>query len=199
MFTSRAEYRLLLRQDNADSRLMRRGHAFGLIPEATLRHLEEKERRVAEARKYLESERISPDEANESLRSAGSEPLTESVTLSQLLKRSEVTIELLLALPLAASDERMRILNDDRDARERVQIEVKYDGYLRRQEEQIRQFADGEQMEIPDGFDFHSLKSLSSEGKEKLQRVMPRSLGQASRISGVTPADISILMIALSR
>ena len=199
MFTSRAEYRLLLRQDNADSRLMRRGHALGLIPEATLRHLEEKERRVAEARKYLESERISPDEANESLRSAGSEPLTESVTLSQLLKRSEVTIELLLALPLAASDERMRILNDDRDARERVQIEVKYDGYLRRQEEQIRQFADGEQMEIPDGFDFHSLKSLSSEGKEKLQRVMPRSLGQASRISGVTPADISILMIALSR
>lgn len=199
MFTSRAEYRLLLRQDNADSRLMRRGHALGLIPDTALRRLEEKERRVVEARKYLESERVSPGEVNGALRSVGSEPVTEGVMLSQILKRSEVTVELLLALPRVACDERMRILTDDREARERVQIEVKYDGYLRRQEEQIRQFAGGEQMEIPHGFDFLSVKSLSTEGKEKLQRVKPRSLGQASRISGVTPADISILMIALSR
>ncbi len=199
MFTSRAEYRLLLRQDNADSRLMRRGHALGLIPDTALRRLEEKERRVVEARKYLESERVSPGEVNGALRSVGSEPVTEGVMLSQILKRSEVTVELLLALPRVACDERMRILTDDREARERVQIEVKYDGYLRRQEEQIRQFAGGEQMEIPHGFDFLSVKSLSTEGKEKLQRVKPRSLGQASRISGVTPADISVLMIALSR
>lgn len=199
MFTSRAEYRLLLRQDNADSRLMRRGHALGLLPASALRRLEEKERRVAEARKFLETERASPVEVNESLRSAGSDAISESTTLAQLLRRSEVTLETLLSLPRAASDERMRILHEDRDARERVQIEVKYDGYLRRQEEQIKQFASGEAMEIPDGFDFHAVKSLSTEGKERLEKVKPRSLGQASRISGVTPADLSILMVMLSR
>lgn len=199
MFTSRAEYRLLLRQDNADSRLMRRGHALGLIPDGALRRLEEKERRVGEARKYLESERILPVEVNDMLRSAGTEPVTEGALLSQVLKRSEIAMEQLLALPRVARDERMRILIDDRESRERVQIEVKYDGYLRRQEDQVRQFAGGEKMEIPHGFNFLSVKSLSSEGKEKLQRVMPRSIGQASRISGVTPADIAILMVAISR
>ena len=199
MFTSRAEYRLLLRQDNADTRLMRCGHQLGLIPHAVLRRLDEKERRIAEARRFLESERIAPLEINELLRRAGGEPVSETTLLAQIVKRSEVTLEMLLALPCVASDERMRILLDDREAMERVQIEVKYDGYLRRQSEQIRRFEEGEEMEIPHGFDFLSVKSLSSEGKEKLHRVMPRSLGQASRISGVTPADISILMIALSR
>jgi tRNA uridine 5-carboxymethylaminomethyl modification enzyme len=199
MFTSRAEYRLLLRQDNADSRLMRRGYALGLIDAPTFRRLEQKEARVSEARRCLESERVSPEVVNARLENAGSEPLSESATLAQLLKRSEVSLDMLLTLPQSGSDERLRILHDDREAKERVQIEVKYEGYLARQEEQIKQFARGEETEIPVGFDFRTVKSLSSEGKEKLQKVQPRSLGQASRISGVTPADISVLMVAIAR
>jgi tRNA uridine 5-carboxymethylaminomethyl modification enzyme len=199
MFTSRAEYRLLLRQDNADSRLMRKGFALGLIPASAVRRLEEKERRVASAREFLSLTRIAPAEANVMLTASGSEPITEAETGAQLLKRSEIGIESLLSLPVLRSDERIRILLEDRDARERTQIETKYEGYLKRQDEQIREFQRGEEMEIPRDFDFATVKSLSTEGREKLVKVKPRSIGQAARISGLTPADISILMICLAR
>ena len=199
MFTSRAEYRLLLRQDNADSRLMRKGFALGLIPASAVRRLEEKERRVASAREFLSLTRIAPAEANVMLTSSGSEPITEAETGAQLLKRSEIGIESLLSLTVLRSDERIRILLEDRDARERTQIETKYEGYLKRQDEQIREFQRGEEMEIPRDFDFATVKSLSTEGREKLVKVKPRSIGQAARISGLTPADISILMICLAR
>ena len=199
MFTSRAEYRLLLRQDNADSRLMRKGFALGLIPASAVRRLEEKERRVAAAREFLSLTRIAPAEANFMLTSSCSEPITEAETGAQLLKRSEIGIDSLLSLPVLRSDERIRVLLEDRDARERTQIETKYEGYLKRQEEQIREFQRGEEMEIPRDFDFATVKSLSTEGREKLVKVKPRSIGQAARISGLTPADISILMICLAR
>jgi tRNA uridine 5-carboxymethylaminomethyl modification enzyme len=199
MFTSRAEYRLLLRQDNADSRLMRKGFALGLIPASAVRRLEEKERRVASAREFLSLTRIAPAEANVMLTASGSEPITEAETGAQLLKRSEIGIESLLSLTVLRSDERIRILLEDRDARERTQIETKYEGYLKRQDEQIREFQRGEEMEIPRDFDFATVKSLSTEGREKLVKVKPRSIGQAARISGLTPADISILMICLAR
>ena len=199
MFTSRAEYRLLLRQDNADSRLMRKGFALGLVPASAVRRLEEKERRVAAAREFLSLTRIAPAEANFMLTSSGSEPITEAETGAQLLKRSEIGIDSLLSLPVLRSDERIRVLLEDRDARERTQIETKYEGYLKRQEEQIREFQRGEEMEIPRDFDFATVKSLSTEGREKLVKVKPRSIGQAARISGLTPADISILMICLAR
>ena len=199
MFTSRAEYRLLLRQDNADSRLMRKGFALGLIPASAVRRLEEKERRVASAREFLSLTRIAPAEANVMLTASGSEPITEAETGAQLLKRSEIGIDSLLSLPVLRSDERIRILLEDRDARERTQIETKYEGYLKRQDEQIREFQRGEEMEIPRDFDFATVKSLSTEGREKLVKVKPRSIGQAARISGLTPADISILMICLAR
>jgi len=199
MFTSRAEYRLLLRQDNADTRLMRKGYELGLIPGPAIRHLDQKERRVSEAKTFLAAERLTPQEANDFLMAKGSEPISEPESIGQILKRTEINLLALLNLPKLASDERMRILQEDRDARERVQIEVKYDGYLKRQEEQIRQFELGETADIPRDFDFLAVKSLSSEGKEKLNRVRPRSVGQAARISGLTPADISVLMISLSR
>ncbi|MEW6510410.1 MAG: tRNA uridine-5-carboxymethylaminomethyl(34) synthesis enzyme MnmG [Bacteroidota bacterium] len=199
MFTSRAEYRLILRQDNADSRLMRKGHELGLIPDAALNRLDEKERRVEEAKQYLEKTRISPDDVNDLMERLGSGPIGEPESLQQILKRSEVDLSSLLTLSGLTADKRMQVLVDDREARERVEIEVKHEGYLRRQEEQIRQFADGERMEIPHDFNFLAIASLSNEGREKMNRIRPRSVGQAARISGVTPADISILLVALTR
>lgn len=199
IFTSRAEYRLLLRQDNADSRLMRKGHQLGLVGHEQIRRLDEKENRIELGKRSLISKRISPVIANEYLRACGSEPLIEAETLGQLLKRSEVELHPLLTLSGVSSDSNLSVLIEDSQARERVQIELKYEGYLKRQEEDVRQFEESERLEIPVGFEFQRLKSLSNEGKEKLQRVKPRSIGQAARISGVTAADVSILMISLLR
>lgn len=199
IFTSRAEHRLALRQDNADTRLMRKGHAVGLIGSREIGRLDEKEKRVASAIDFLQSERVSPSEINGLLESRGSELIRENETLARILKRTEIEADDLLQLDRVGSDERMRVLMDDREAKDQVQIEIKYEGYLKRQEAQIRLFEKNESFHIPVGFDFSGIKSLSSEGKEKLQRVKPRSIGQASRISGVTPADISVLMISLLR
>jgi tRNA uridine 5-carboxymethylaminomethyl modification enzyme len=199
IFTSRAEYRLLLRQDNADSRLMKMGHELGLIGDETMLRLDEKERRIEQAVAYLKAERIAPGEVNGYLRSCGSEAITENELLVQILRRPEVKLEPLLRSCGLAVDERMGILLEDTEVLDRVEIEVKYEGYLRRQEEQIREFERSEEMEIPHDFDFTRVKSLSNEGREKLSRVKPRSIGQAARISGVTPTDVSVLMITLAR
>ncbi len=194
MFTSRAEYRLLLRQDNADIRLMRKGAALGLIPSSAIARLEEKEQRIAAGIASLRSLRIPAreitDDADES---------SESQSAFQLLKRPEITLRRILESPGARTDENLIVLTADREAAHLVETEVKYEGYLKRQEEDVRHFQKSEGMKIPDRFDYHSLRSLSAEGKEKLSKVRPASIGQASRISGVTPSDLSVLMIALMR
>jgi len=199
IFTSRAEHRLFLRQDNADSRLMRKGRALGLITASAIDRLDEKERRIAEAKQFMATERIVPAELNASMGVRLSEQLRDSETFYQVLKRSDVKLKDIIQLSRARTDQRMSVLLSDREALERVEVEVKYEGYLKRQDEQIRQFERSEGTPIPEGFDFARLKSLSNEGLEKLQKVRPRSLGQASRISGVTPADISVLMISIVR
>lgn len=197
MFTSRAEYRLLLRQDNADSRLMRKGYQLGLVSSNAIRHLDKKEKSVRVAIEVLRSLRATPQEANAMLRSFGSEPLKESESISQLLKRPGIGVADVLKAGLVNGNERLRRLLEDQNVLEQVEIEVKYEGYLRRQEGQIRAFEKNEHTIIPDQFDFALVGSLSAEGRERLQRVRPRSIGQASRISGVTPADVVVLMVTL--
>jgi tRNA uridine 5-carboxymethylaminomethyl modification enzyme len=199
MFTSRAEYRLLLRQDNADSRLMRKGYKLGLVGIHSIERLDEKEKRIERAIDFLRTEVVSPDEINPLLAREGSELVAESASLQRVLKRPEVGIDNLLTLGKLRSDERAAVLLDDREAREQVEIQLKYEGYLKRQEEEIRRFDKQERIRIPDDFEFHGVKSLSREGREKLERVRPTSVGQASRISGVTPADISVLMVTLKK
>ena len=199
MFTSRAEYRLVLRQDNADARLMRRGYQLGLVSASDIERLNQKELLVAEGAEYLRSHRASPADVNHLLVEHGGEVLTENETWYQLLKRPEVKLRDLLGLEPLASDEHLRLFLGEREALERLEIEVKYEGYLKRQEDQIRLFEKNEHIEIPHEFDFSAVRSLSNEGKEKMHRVRPRSIGQASRISGVTPADISVLMVRLRR
>jgi tRNA uridine 5-carboxymethylaminomethyl modification enzyme len=196
MFTSRAEYRLALRQDNADSRLMRKGFQLGLIPSEALRRLEEKEGRVRRGIARLKEMRIRPSVLG--IIGDGTS-LEEATSLFQILKRPEVTLSMIVGIESIRSDHHIQELMQDRQAFEQVEIETKYEGYLRRQDEQIRLFEKHERIEIPSDFDFLSVKALSAEGRERMQRVRPRSIGQASRISGVTPADISVLMVTIMR
>ncbi len=199
IFTSRAEYRLLLRQDNADTRLMRKGFALGLISVESIRYLDQKEKKISNGIDCLSESTASPGDINGFLDRFGSEAISEATKLIQILRRPEIKLENLLQLPLVSSLQRLVPLLSDPTATERVEIEVKYEGYLRRQEEQIRQFQKQEQLSIPVGFDFNNVKSLSNEGREKFSRVNPRSVGQASRISGITIADLSVLMVSLKQ
>jgi tRNA uridine 5-carboxymethylaminomethyl modification enzyme len=199
MFTSRAEYRLALRQDNADSRLMRHGHALGLISPKTLERLDAKETRVASARAYILSERLTRDELRVVLGNHADTVIPDSESLNQLLRRPEVTLEGILRVGRVRTSEVIKDLISDVDAMRRVEIEVKYEGYLKRQDEQIALFKKNEAMTIPEEFDYAAVKSISNEGREKLGRIRPRSIGQAMRISGVSPADVSILMISMMR
>jgi len=178
MFTSRAEYRLLLRQDNADRRLMAHGHGLGLIGGEQFAALQEKEQRIAETIAFMESTR--------------SKDLPE-VDLAQYLRRPHVTFEDVVQI-----SPRLGEVCPDPGVREQVQIELKYAGYIQRQMAQIRKFRKMEKWRIPDGLDYEHIQDLKREARAKLNEVRPRSLGQASRISGVTPADISVLMVYLT-
>jgi tRNA uridine 5-carboxymethylaminomethyl modification enzyme len=195
MFTSRAEHRLLLRQDNADRRLMHIGHRLGLVSESTYGKLREKERLIEELRAYLEQTNLRPEFINPFLEEIGSSPIPHSERMVQLLRRPELSVESLLALVSESENGSVRKFISRKDVLEQVGIEVKYEGYIKRQHEQVGKFEQYEEMIIPETFDYTKLISLSAEGKEKLMKVQPQSIGQASRISGITPADISILMV----
>jgi tRNA uridine 5-carboxymethylaminomethyl modification enzyme len=199
MFTSRAEHRLALRQDNADIRLMRMGHRLGLIDQAAVRQLERKERLIADARSVFQTLRLGVRQWNGHVLGNEALSISEPESVFNLLKRPGVTIDMLLKVPGVGESVMLEELRHDRGARMQLEIGVKYEGYLKRQDEQIRLFRKSEALGIPDNFDYHDVKSLSNEGREKLQRVRPRSVGQAMRISGVTPADVSVLMINLMR
>jgi tRNA uridine 5-carboxymethylaminomethyl modification enzyme len=195
IFTSCAEYRLILRQDNADQRLMKYGHKFGLIPDDIYNKSKEKENLVKEGIEYFKSTHIPPAAINDYLSSSGSAELKQSDTLSQLIKRNELSLEKMLQTgyfnenPLAAR------LKARPDVVQQIEINLRYEGYIIRQIEQAENFGKVELIKIPEKFDYSKIKSLSTEGREKLAKVKPASIGQASRISGVSPADVSILTV----
>ncbi len=203
MFTSRAEYRLLLRQDNADRRLMEYGHRLGLIPADVVGRLRSKEAAVRESLKVAREVTLSPKDVNEYLASIGSDPLTENEKFGKLIKRTGARVEDLLALtapelePLRRRLDRRQDPNFRKEVIEQVEIELKYEGYIARQTEQVEKFEQYEFQRIPEDFDFARIGALSTEGREKLTKVRPSSIGQASRISGVSPADVSVLMVFL--
>jgi tRNA uridine 5-carboxymethylaminomethyl modification enzyme len=196
MFTSRAEHRLLLRQDNADRRLMPKGHKLGLISDDMLTRLDTKEQAIAVSLDYLQKKFTAPLEANKLLERFNLSHTQEHERLSQLLKRPSITIDEML--PLIESEEARRALSI-KGVSEQVEIDIKYDGYIKRELDQISKSAKFESFEIPEDFDFSNIKSLSTEGKERLRKVKPISIGQASRISGVTVSDISVLSVYLKR
>ena len=192
MFTARAEYRLLLRQDNADLRLMPIGHRLGLVDESAFRKLERKRERIEEEAHRLKSLRVPPsDGINRMLRDRGTGPLRDGTTLEQLLRRPELSIfDVYTMAGLPPPEDSVG---------EQVEIEVKYEGYIKRQLEQISRFKKLEGTAIPGNIDYSRLHGLSTEGREKLSRFRPHSLGQAARISGVSSSDISILMVYLQK
>jgi tRNA uridine 5-carboxymethylaminomethyl modification enzyme len=197
IFTSRAEYRLKLRQDNADSRLMRVGHAIGLVSDRKIADLERREKMIAEAKVFLQSTSVQPREVEQILVQKNCPPIAEPVPIAQLLKRPEISLSDLLSIKAVQGEEIFNALRKEQTSFDRVEIETKYEGYIKRQDEQIRIFERSESVHIPSDLDYATVKSLSREGREKLSRVRPISIGQASRISGVTPADLSVLLIAL--
>ncbi len=191
MMTSRAEYRLLLRQDNADLRLTKLGYEIGLIDEERYRRLLEKERMIDEEIRRVEHTNIGTSEKVQSLlESFGSTPLTSGTTLAELIRRPELSYE-----KLSPIDEKRPEL--PYDVKEQVDINIKYNGYIKRQMRQVEQFRKMEKKKIPDDIDYDEIQSLRIEARQKLKQIRPASIGQASRISGVSPADISVLLVYL--
>jgi tRNA uridine 5-carboxymethylaminomethyl modification enzyme len=193
MFTSRAEYRLLLREDNADLRLLEKGCELGLHNQETLSQLKEKRRLINEELERLDHIRVKPTQRIAAIiESRGSTAIEKATTLSHLLKRPELSYTDILDI----EDQPPRL---PPDVQRQVEIHCKYAGYLKRQEAEVNRFKNLERIGIPEGFNFTQVPGLSNEVRHKLTEIQPRSLGQASRIAGITPAAISILMVFLKR
>ena len=195
MFTSSAEYRLILRQDNADLRLMKYGKQFGLIDDDLISKLREKEVLINEGIREFTFNTVSPTSINEYLEKAGSSKLSQNEFISNIIKRNEVSLKQLLNNECFNENKLVRRILDDPEAMNQIEIEIKYKGYIDRQEEQISSFVRNEEIRIPADFKYDKIKSLSTEALEKLTRIKPGSVGQAMRISGVRPSDISAIMI----
>lgn len=193
MFTSRAEYRLVMREDNADLRLREIGYDLGLVSEDTVQEIRDRKNRIAQEIQRVKATVIKPaDEVNAYLDAKGSNPISNGVHLDQLLKRAELDYG---AVETLAEN----VGPVDENVSKQVEIEIKYEGYIERQQTEINKFRSLEKIKIPDAFDFKAIHGLSTELREKLARVKPVSLGQASRIDGITPAAISVLMVSLKK
>jgi len=199
MFTSSAEYRLILRQDNADIRLMQKGYELGLIDRELIDNLNQKIQLIHDAKNFFDKNTLLPKDVNSFLSSVGSSEITQGEFISSLIKRNFVNTKELLNYIIntdGLKDKRLvkRVL-DNEEVLEQIDIEIKYSGYIKRQNDVVETFNKNEELKIPENFKYDKLKSISAEAMEKLSKVKPRSIGQAMRISGVRPSDISALMI----
>src|SRR5699024_4393377 len=195
LLTSRAEYRLLLRHDNADLRLTEIGYDIGLIPEERYDRFMKKKAAIAEERERLAKLMIKPEpHVIEALENVRSTPIKEAVTAVSLLKRPEVTYETI--------EEMLQETNTNpltADVKEQVEIQVKYEGYIKKANEQVERMKRLEDKKIPEDIDYDAISGLSTESKDRLKKVRPLSVGQASRTAGVTPSDISILVVYIEQ
>jgi tRNA uridine 5-carboxymethylaminomethyl modification enzyme len=191
MFTSRAEYRLMLREDNADLRLMEIGHSLGLIGNDALKDVKERQKMITKEINRIKETIIKPsEETNNYLLSRGAKPINNGIYLDQILKRSEIDYQTIEALAKSPD-------NINKKVAQQVEIEIKYEGYIKKQLREIEKFKNLERMKIPKDFDFTKVYGLSNELKKKLSSIRPNSLGQASRIEGITPSALSVLMVAI--
>ncbi|MCK6695247.1 MAG: FAD-dependent oxidoreductase, partial [Thermoanaerobaculia bacterium] len=197
MFTSRAEYRILLRQDNADLRLTPIAHRLGLHGADTrMDRVRAKQQAAAEIENFFRNASIGPEEVNGYLASVDSAPVLQKVKLYNILLRPQVNIGSLAA----AVPELQRFLAPfDPEFVELAEINIKYEGYIRKEEEMVQRMNRLEDVRLHENFDYRALQALSAEARDKLSRHKPRTIGQASRISGVSPADVSVLLIHLGR
>ena len=194
MLTSRSEYRLLLRQDNADARLTPTGHKLGLIDDTQYKYFTDKQEAIKKESERIMQAKISATEEVNNILAKYNEHIERGCKLAELLKRPNITYSILQEI-----DPGTKELNLRRDIYEQVEILVKYEGYLKRQEIQVNQAGKLEKFKIPDNIDYMKIEHISSETKEKLNKIRPKTLAQASRIGGVKPADISVLMVLLDK
>lgn len=200
LFTSRAEYRLLLREDNADARLTVIGYDIGLVKEAAYEKFQQKQQAIRAGIAALETIAIKPvPAANEALTSLNSSAIKQKSSLADLLRRPELSIDSFSSLPIGDEDRGALAGLSDSAVKEEIELQVKFKGYIDRQDEQVARFKKMESVLLPRDIDYRSLSGLSNEVVEKLTRIQPLSLGQASRISGITPAAISVLQVHLKK
>ncbi len=197
MFTSRAEYRLLLRQDNADIRLTEKGYELGLASKIRLNNLKTKMDKSNLLTSFLEKQSISPEEANTILQKKGSSLLKQKVKMKSVLSRPHIWMEDLLVVKSLKSF--VETNNIKEDSITQTEIEIKYSGYINKEKDNVDKLTKLEKITIPDDFDYTKLHSVSTEGREKLNEIKPKTIGQASRISGVSPSDINVLLIYIGR
>ena len=199
MFTSRAEYRILLRQDNADIRLTPIGHAIGMASDKALRRVKEKMSGAEKLKKSLRKEGVSPERANTVLVRKKSAPVKQQVKLSSLITRPGIGMEDVLEMSVDSSVLATELNNVDPSIVTQTEIQLKYEGYISREEDVAKKMNRLEDVKIPEMIDYSKLTSLSAEAKEKLTALAPVTIGQASRISGISPSDVSVLLVYLGR
>ncbi len=195
MFTSRAEYRILLRQDNADLRLTKIGRDIGLVSDLRISALEKKEENIKKALLFFENESISPEEINPVLKQNDSSPVNQKTKLGKILSRPQIKLEDLLKIKPVEN----KTKGISQDVLEQAEIQIKYNGYIERERETVMKTNKLEGIRIPEAFDYGKLHAISAESREKLNQVKPETIGQASRISGVSPSDINVLLVFMGR
>ena len=195
MFTSRAEYRLLLRQDNADIRLTEKSHNIGLASEERLRKVEEKIKKSGELEEFLKELSLKPNVINPILEENESNPVDQAYRASQILTRPNINLEKLSKIEIIGN----KVREYSEEIQEQAEINIKYKGYIEKEKENVVKLQRMENIKIPDDFDFNKVASLSSEALQKMNNIRPKNIAQASRISGVSPADINVLLIYLGK
>ena len=199
MFTSRAEFRILLRQDNADERLTALGCALGLADKSALEKVERKQKLTKQLKSALREIGVSPSEANPMLLAKDSAPITQQVKASSLITRPHVTLADLVQVNEQTASAVRDVMEAEPLAVEQTEILLKYEGYIEREEEQAQKHQRLENVRLPEALNYAGIKSLSIEAKEKLNKLKPATIGQAARVSGVSPSDISVLLVHLGR
>jgi tRNA uridine 5-carboxymethylaminomethyl modification enzyme len=196
MFTSRAEFRLLLRQDNADLRLTQLGHQIGLADDVRMEKMLDKKTDTAKLINDLKQKKLSPEEINIGLEGLETATIKEKISLEKLLKRPQIGLVQIMELD---SDLKKYLSKYNKDVLEQAEILIKYDSYIEKEQQMVDKLNNMENYKIPFDFDYLKITALSAEGKQKMNKIRPETLGQASRISGVSPADLSILTVYLGR
>ena len=196
MFTSRAEFRTLLRQDNADLRLTEMSYKLGLAKEERMRRVEEKIKQVAGIKTILNTESIEPDTINEFLTDIDSANITEKQKASKLVLRPNISLQQILTNNTLLAE---KLVEFDTECLEQAEIQIKYERYIEKEKEIVERMATLENKTIPANFDYDKLSAISIEALQKFKKIRPLTLGQASRISGVNPSDVQILMVHMGR
>ncbi|HQD09604.1 MAG TPA: tRNA uridine-5-carboxymethylaminomethyl(34) synthesis enzyme MnmG, partial [Flavihumibacter sp.] len=196
MFTSRAEFRTLLRQDNADLRLTEMSYRMGLASQERMEKVLAKKNGTAELKTLLADISLDPQTANAYLESVGSAPLHQKQKLAQVLLRPNISLSGISSQIPAI---KAALQQYDTETQEQAEIQLKYDVYIEKEKELVTRMNQMESLEIPDSFDYSKVAAISNEAREKLKKIKPRTLGQASRISGINPSDVQILMVYMGR